>query len=118
MPGERPTLPRRFVAWVAAAGWTHLVAWTVAVGAFALFALFGSMPTEAGANAGTGVGVVEAWRALGRDLPSVGHATLLRLAYYGALALLVLGGAVGLWLALAVEPAPPEDEPPDGAGSA
>jgi hypothetical protein len=94
------------------------IAWAVAVGAFALFALFGSVPIEVGSEAGTGVGVVEEWRALGRDLPGVGHATLLRVLFYGSLALVVLGGAAGLWLALSVEPAEAEPEPGDGAGSA
>jgi hypothetical protein len=97
---------------------TRLIAWAVAVGAFALFALFGSVPIEVGSEAGTGVGVVEEWRALGRDLPGVGHATLLRVLFYGSLALVVLGGAAGLWLALSVEPAEAEPEPGDGAGSA
>jgi hypothetical protein len=97
---------------------TRLIAWAVAVGAFAIFALFGSVTVQSGADAGTGVGVVEEWRALGRDLPGVGHATLLRVVFYGALALVVLGGAAGLWLALSVESAEAEPEPGDGAGPA
>jgi len=74
--------------------------WLIATLAFLFFLGIGTVPAVLGRDAGEWVGVLDTWRGLGRDLPRVGHATLLRAVFYGAGVFVVLGTIVGLWLAM------------------
>lgn len=107
------------------------VAWLVAVGAFALFLAVGSVTLESGfrgapqarlrseaeqvVRPGNSVRVTEVWGRFVADLPDVGYAALLRIAVLAAFAVVALGGAAGLWLALAA--ADPDAGPAVDAGS-
>lgn len=73
----------------------------------------------AGPDRGERVVVAAEWAALGRDLPEVGHGTILRVAYYMLLFLAAIGIAAGCWYALAVD-SPPDrpDERSDRSGPA
>ena len=90
------------------------VVWLAATVGFALFLAFGSVTLESGRLAGRTMRVAEVWRRLGDALPEVGHATLLRVVFYGAIAVVLAGAVLGLWLALTAtgEPAPLEPSSP------
>jgi hypothetical protein len=90
------------------------VVWLLATVGFAFFLGFGSFGLEAGRQQGRTLRVAEVWRRLGDGLPEVGHATLLQVVFYGAVAVAVLGAVLGLWLALLAtgEPSPVEPAAP------
>ena len=67
------------------------------------------LPIQIGPDRGNGQSAVAAWASLGRDLPEVGHGTLLAVAYAALLIAAVLGVLAGLWLAIAVAAPPPGD---------
>lgn len=93
--------------------------WLVATAIFALFLVAGSVTLEVGREAGRTRRVATVWQQLIDALPEVGHATLLRAVFYGAVAVVLLGSLLGLWLALtatdgpivAAAPPPPPAEP-------
>ena len=94
------------------------VTWLVAIVAFALFIGFGSVTVEAGARPGRSLRVVEVWRRFLADLPESGHATLLRLVVLGTVAALLVGSALGLWLAVNAAADPAHRSPAGDPGGA
>ena len=90
------------------------IVWLAATVGFALFLAFGSVTLESGRLAGRTMRIAEVWRRLGDALPEVGHATLLRVVFYGATAVVLAGAGLGFWLALTAtgEPVPLEPSSP------
>ena len=75
-------------------------AWLATAGAVAIFLGFGSVTLEAGARPGRSQRVVEVWRRFLADLPEGGNAALLRVVVVGLIAVVLLGSALGFWLAM------------------
>lgn len=95
-------------------GWQAIpVIWLAAISAFALFLGLASVTTQAGRGRDREIEIVRAWTFLAGDLPASGHGTLLRVAFYGAVTLFLIGSSVGLWLALTA--GAPAGDPMDAA---
>ena len=92
--------------------------WLLAVAALAVFLAVGSVRVEAGEDRGRSVRVVEVWWRFMDALPTVGQAALLQVVIVGAVAVVVLGSALGLWLALrpGFEPTPETGVDPPAVG--
>jgi hypothetical protein len=91
---------------------TLVVSWFLATAAFLAFVGFGSLSIEAGSAEGRYQRIVGTWSRFANNLPRSGHQDLLRAAFFGALAVLVIGSSVGLWLAMRVDDAPADASPP------
>jgi len=90
----------------------------IAVVALAVFLGFGSVTLEAGTRSGRSLRVVEVWRCFLADPPAVGHATLLRVVVFGAIVTVLLGAALGLWLAVTATDDPERRLPAGNADDA
>ena len=86
--------------------------WLVASVAFLAFIGFGSVRIETGSADGRFRRVVDTWSRFANNLPKSGHQDLLRAVFFGALAILIAGVIVGLWLAMRAEAEPADSSPP------
>jgi hypothetical protein len=87
--------------------------WAVLVVTFAVFVLFGSVPTHSYLRNTSNrvvprirdVSLREIWQLQADNLPDFGGNLLPTVVYYGAILLFVLGSAAVVWFALAPNPA-------------
>lgn len=78
---------------------TFLV-WSVTVVALSVFFAFGSITVQAGDADGSRQSLVSIWQEFSRNLPEVGHQTLLEVVYAGTIVIAVLASVAGYWLSM------------------
>lgn len=81
------------------------VVWLLAVAALALFVAFGSATIRTGfrLRSERSLPIGELWWRFADELADAGAAGLVRVGVYAALALVLVGSALGLWLALTAD---------------